>query len=147
VPALRERREDIPLLMQQLTLTQARQMNRPEPVYSHAALERLCAYPWPGNVRELKNLVKRMVILRAGDRISAVDVEKILESARPQGQAVPSEVASLRDGERQHIIRALAKTRGVLGGKQGAAKLLDLPRSTLQYRIRKLHIKPEDYLK
>ena len=88
-----------------------------------------------------------MVILRAGDRISAVDVEKILESARPQGQAVPNEVASLRDGERQHIIRALAKTRGVLGGKQGAAKLLALPRSTLQYRIRKLHIKPEDYLK
>jgi transcriptional regulator with GAF, ATPase, and Fis domain len=146
VPPLRQRKADIPLLMQQLTLTQARLMNRPEPVYSQRALERLCGYPWPGNVRELKNLVKRLVILRAGDRISAADVEKLLESARPQGQMVPDEVASLREGERQHIIKALARTRGVLGGSQGAAKLLDLPRTTLQYRIKKLHIQPEDYL-
>jgi formate hydrogenlyase transcriptional activator len=147
VPPLRERKEDIPLLMKQLTLIQARQMNRPEPIYSNRALERLCGYPWPGNVRELKNLVKRLVILRAGDRISADDVEKILESARPQGQRVPDEVASLRDSERQHIIKALAKTRGMLGGERGAAHLLGLPRSTLQYRIKKLNIKPDDYLR
>jgi transcriptional regulator with GAF, ATPase, and Fis domain len=146
VPPLRERREDIPVLMTRLTQIQARQLNRLEPVYGPRALERLCAYPWPGNVRELKNLVKRLVILRAGDRISADDVEKILESARPQGQMAAEEVASLRDSERQHIVRALARTRGVLGGKQGAAKLLALPRSTLQYRIKKLNIKPKDYL-
>jgi transcriptional regulator with GAF, ATPase, and Fis domain len=147
VPPLRERKEDIPLLMKQLTLIQAREMNRPEPVYSSGALERLCGYPWPGNVRELKNLVKRLVILRAGDRISADDVEKILESARPQGQRVSDELASLRDSERQHIIKALAKTRGVLGGKRGAAQLLGLPRSTIQYRIKKLNIKRDDYLR
>jgi transcriptional regulator with GAF, ATPase, and Fis domain len=147
VPPLRERKEDIPLLMKQLTLIQAREMNRPEPIYSNRALERLCGYPWPGNVRELKNLVKRLVILRAGDRISADDVEKILESARPQGKRVLNELASLRDSERQHIIKALAKTRGVLGGKRGAAQLLGLARSTIQYRIKKLHIHPEDYLK
>jgi transcriptional regulator with GAF, ATPase, and Fis domain len=147
VPPLRERKEDIPLLMTKLTQIQARLMNRSEPVYSHAALERLCSYPWPGNVRELKNLVKRMVILRAGDRISATDVGKILEASRPQGQSGSEEMASLREGERQHIIKALSRTRGVLGGKQGAARLLALPRSTLQYRIKKLHIQPEDYLK
>jgi transcriptional regulator with GAF, ATPase, and Fis domain len=147
VPPLRDRKEDIPVLMKQLTLIEARGMNRPEPIYASRALERLCDYPWPGNVRELKNLVKRMVILRAGDRISADDVEKILESARPQGQGYPEEVASLRDSERQHILKALAKTRGVLGGCRGAAKLLGLPRSTLQYRIKKLHIQPEDYFK
>jgi DNA-binding NtrC family response regulator len=121
-------------------------MNRPEPRYSVRALDRLCEYPWPGNVRELKNLVKRMIILRPGDEISAEDVEKILESARPQGQRVADEVASLRDSERQHIIKALAKTRGVLGGERGAAQLLGLPRSTIQYRIKKLNIKPDDYL-
>jgi formate hydrogenlyase transcriptional activator len=147
VPPLRQRRDDIPVLMKQLTLIEARQMNRPEPLYSNRALERLCDYPWPGNVRELKNLVKRLVILRAGDRISDDDVEKILESARPQGQGSSEEVASLRDSERRHIIKALVNTRGVLGGEQGAAKLLDLPRSTLQYRIKILHIQPEDYLK
>jgi DNA-binding NtrC family response regulator len=98
-------------------------------------------------VRELKNLVKRLVILRAGDRISADDIGKILESARPQGQATSDHLTSLRDSERQHILKALAKTRGVLGGEQGAAQLLGLPRSTLQYRIKKLHIQPEDYLK
>jgi len=146
VPPLRERKEDIPLLMKQLTVIQAREMNRPEPIYKHGALERLCGYPWPGNVRELKNLVKRMVILRAGESISTGDVEKILESARPQGQRVSEEVTSLRDSERQHIIKALAKTRGMLGGNQGAAKLLGLPRSTIQYRIKKLNIKPDDYL-
>jgi formate hydrogenlyase transcriptional activator len=147
VPSLRERKEDIPLLMKRLTTIQARQMNRPEPVYSNRALERLCGYPWPGNVRELKNLVKRLVILRAGDRITAEDVEKILESARPQGQGASEEVVSLRDSERRHIVKALAKARGVLGGKRGAAKLLGLPRSTLQYRIKILQIQPEDYLK
>ncbi len=146
-PPLRERQEDIPVLMTRLTQSQSRQMNRPEPVYSHRALELLCGYAWPGNVRELKNLVKRLVILRAGDRISADDVEKILESTWPQGQKASAEVASLRESERQHILKALAKTRGVLGGAQGAARLLGLPRSTLQYRIKKLHIQPEDYFK
>jgi transcriptional regulator with GAF, ATPase, and Fis domain len=56
-------------------------------------------------------------------------------------------VASLRDNEREHILKALTKTRGVLGGEQGAASLLGLPRSTLQYRIKKLKIQPEDYLR
>ena len=147
VPPLRERKEDIPLLMKKLTMIQAREMNRPEPSYSHDTLDRLCSYPWPGNVRELKNLVKRLVILRAGDRISADDVDKILESTRPQGLRVSGEMSSLRDSERQHIIKALARTRGVLGGEQGAAKLLGLPRSTLQYRIKKLGIRSEDFLK
>lgn len=147
VPPLRERREDIPLLMQRLTLIQARQMNRPEPIYSQRTLERLSSYAWPGNVRELKNLVKRLVILRAGDRISAEDIDKIIESARPHGQKISEEVASLRDNERGHILKALTKTRGVLGGKRGAARLLGLPRTTLQYRIKKLQIHPEDYLK
>jgi transcriptional regulator with GAF, ATPase, and Fis domain len=147
VPPLRERKDDIPLLMKQLTLIQASQMNRPEPVYSSRALERLSLYPWPGNVRELKNLVKRLVILRAGDRISADDVDKILESARPRREAALEHLPSLRDSERQHIVKALNQTRGVLSGKQGAAMLLGLPRSTLQYRIKKLNIQPEDYLK
>ena len=95
-----------------------------------------------GNVRELKNLVKRMVILLAGERISAEDVEKVLEAAKRRGAKVSEDLASLRDSERQHIVKALARTRGVLGGSRGAAAILGLPRSTLQYRIRKLRIQP-----
>ena len=147
VPPLRERREDIPLLMRQLTLIQAREMNRPEPAYTSRALERLSDYAWPGNVRELKNLVKRMVILRAGERISAEDVEKVIDASRPRGQRAHEDMASLRDSERQHIVKALTRARGVLGGSRGAAALLGLPRSTLQYRIRKLRIQPQDYLR
>ena len=146
VPPLRERREDIPLLIKQLTLIKAKQMNRQEPVYSARSLEKLLDYAWPGNVRELENLVKRLVILRAGEPILADDIEKILEFSQSQGQSVSGELTSLRDIERQHIIRTLAKTRGVLGGKKGAAKILGLPRSTLQHRIKMHHIHPEEYL-
>jgi formate hydrogenlyase transcriptional activator len=146
VPPLRSRKDDIRLLMEKLTSTQAREMNRPEPIYSGRALDRLCEYHWPGNVRELKNLVKRMIILRPGDEISADDVEKILESALPQGQGMDENLLSLRDSERQHIVKTLTRTRGAIGGPNGAARLLGLPRSTLQYRIKKLGIQPRDYL-
>jgi DNA-binding NtrC family response regulator len=146
VPPLRSRKDDIRLLMEKLTSIQAREMNRPEPIYSSRALDRLCEYPWPGNVRELKNLVKRMIILRPGDEISADDVEKILESALPQGQGMDENLLSLRDSERQHIVKTLTRTRGAIGGPNGAARLLGLPRSTLQYRIKKLAIQPRDFL-
>ncbi len=124
----------------------ARQMNRPEPGYSRRALQRLCDYPWPGNVRELKNLVKRMVILRPGDEISLDDVDKLIEPARPHGSDDDGKIDKLRDTERRHILKTLVKTRGVLGGPLGAARLLGIPRSTLQYRIKRLGITPEDYL-
>jgi formate hydrogenlyase transcriptional activator len=146
VPPLRERREDIPLLIKQLTQIQAKQMNRQEPIYSARSMEKLLDYSWPGNVRELENLTKRLVILRAGDPILADDIEKILEFAQCQGQSVLGELTTLRDVERQHIIRALAKARGVLGGKNGAARILGLPRSTLQHRIKMHHIHPEEYI-
>ena len=94
VPPLRERREDIPLLIKQLTLIQAKQMNRQEPVYSARSLEKLLDYAWPGNVRELENLVKRLVILRAGEPILADDIEKILEFAQSQGQSVSGELTT-----------------------------------------------------
>lgn len=147
VPPLRERREDIVLLMKELTRIQSRRMNRPEPIYTPRAMERLAHYDWPGNVRELKNLVKRLVILRAGERITAEEIGQLLEASQPGLRRQPADpVAPLRDAEREHILRALARTRGVLGGEKGAARLLGVPRSTLQYRIRKLRISPAEYL-
>jgi transcriptional regulator with GAF, ATPase, and Fis domain len=150
VPPLRERKEDIPLLIKKLTQIHARLQNRPEPIYSDATLDCFCSYPWPGNVRELKNLVKQFIILRSGERISVDDVEKILMFTRPQKVKVPDDLASMnsmKDVERQHIMKVLSKTDGVLGGKHGAAQLLGLPRTTLQYRIKKLRIRFEDLAK
>jgi transcriptional regulator with GAF, ATPase, and Fis domain len=147
VPPLRQRHEDIPLLMEKLTRLQAKKTNRPEPVYTDRALAKLGAYKWPGNIRELKNLVKRMVILRPGEKITGTDIDMILGSSTPKHQTHHIEIAPLAEAERQHIIQALIKTRGVVGGAKGAARLLDLPRSTLQYRLKKFGINPGDYVK
>ena len=145
VPPLRERLEDIALLVEKLAQVQARKTNRPEPVYTQGAIRKLATYEWPGNVRELKNLVKRMIILRPGEKISGNDIDKILSTANTDCRDLPNEASTLADAQRQHIIQTMIKTRGVIGGSNGAARLLGLPRSTLQYRIKKLGIKPQDY--
>ncbi|WP_157212182.1 sigma-54 interaction domain-containing protein [Desulfomonile tiedjei] len=141
-PRLKDRPEDIALLVERLTKLQAKQMNRPAPEYSDLALEKLIHYHWPGNVRELKNLVIRLVILRPGMRISEADIDKILSTFQTE-QQIP--VSTLADAERTHIERALIKCKGVLGGPHGAARLLGMPRSTLQYRLRKFGLNPHDY--
>ena len=145
VPPLRERLEDIGLLVEKLTQVQAQKTNRPEPVYSRGAIRKLGTYEWPGNVRELKNLVKRMVILRPGEKITGNDIDKILSATGTNRQKLPKEVSTLADAQRQHIVQALIKTGGIIGGSNGAARLLGLPRSTLQYRMKKLAIQPSDY--
>jgi formate hydrogenlyase transcriptional activator len=147
VPPLRERLEDIGLLVEKLTQVQAKKTNRPEPVYSRGAIRKLGTYEWPGNVRELKNLVKRMIILRPGEKITENDIVKILSVANTDCRDLPNEVSTLADAQRQHIVQAMIKTGGVIGGSNGAARLLDLPRSTLQYRLKKLDIQPHDYNK
>ena len=144
VPPLRKRTEDIPLLIKKLTEIQAIKINRPAPKYTEQALRRLRKYHWPGNVRELKNLVKRMVILRPGERITNMDIINII-STTFQGE--PSKnVTTLADAEREHIELALIKCGGVVGGRNGAARLLGLPRSTLQYRLKKFSLDPKDYV-
>lgn len=143
VPPLRERPEDIPLLIERLTEIQARETNRVPPRFSKAAIRLMCQYPWPGNVRELKNLMKRLVILRPGSLIEEGEMERILGSVEPQAS---SSVKRLRDIEREHIRQALIRCRGKLGGRGGAAELLGLPRSTLQYRLKKLGLEPKEFL-
>ena len=141
-PRLKDRPEDIPLLVERLTELQAKEMNRPAPEYTDLALERLIQYHWPGNVRELKNLVIRLVILRPGLRISETDIDKILNTFQAEQE---TEVSTLAAAERRHIERALIQCKGVLGGPHGAARLLGLPRSTLQYRLRKFGLNSNDY--
>jgi transcriptional regulator with GAF, ATPase, and Fis domain len=137
LPPLRERHEEVPGLVQWLNQLEARKVNRPAPRYIPSAMEVFRRHHWPGNVRELKNLVKRMIIMHPGESISGRDVEVLVES--DQSNAGIREY-SLATAERQHIETVLARTNGRLGGKQGAAALLRIPRTTLQYRLKKLGI-------
>jgi DNA-binding NtrC family response regulator len=137
VPPLRERREDIPLLIRFFTQRYARKMNRAIEEIPAAALEALTRYDWPGNIRELQNLVERSVILSPG---------RVLQIAPPD--AVPDS-GSLRwmpaagdkeHGERERILEALRLAGGHVGGAAGAAARLGLRRTTLQSRMKKLGI-------
>ncbi len=141
IPPLKDRREDIPLLIERLTRLEAERTNRSAPVYTVEAMERLSDYHWPGNVRELKNFVKRMVILRPGEGITDADVDKVLNPFQLESE---SGITTLAQAERKHIERALVKCGGVIGGPNGVARMLGVPRTTLQYRLKKLGLDSND---
>jgi len=134
IPPLRERREDIPVLIERLTATQAQINHKAEPAYTPSCLEALRYYHWPGNVRELKNLVNRMVIMKPGEVVSGRDVEILLQKTSADE---PSGFPTLAEMEKQHLKKALELSGGTVGGSNGAAALLGIPRQTLQYRLRK----------
>ncbi len=96
-----------------------------------------------GNVRELKNFVKRMVILRPGDSINETDIDRIINPFQPEAE---TSTRTLAEAECLHIQKALIKCRGIVGGRNGAARLLGLPRSTLQYRLKKCGLNPEEFV-
>ncbi|MFH1930790.1 MAG: helix-turn-helix domain-containing protein, partial [Pseudomonadota bacterium] len=88
--------------------------------------------------------VKRMVILRPGERITNTDINKIINTTfEPEPD---KNVSTLADAEREHIEQALIKCRGVVSGRKGAAQLLALPRSTLQYRLKKYGLDPKGFV-
>ena len=135
VPALRERREDVPALVRYFAQKYARRMNRhieTVPVDTLAALER---YHWPGNVRELENLIERAVILSPGQVLRVPLPE--LKIARDEAG---TQTSTLAEAERAHILRALDESRWVLGGPNGTAARLGMKRTTLQSRMLKLRI-------
>ena len=143
VPALRERKKDIPLLIDKINRIEADLIHQIAPVYSQLALDLLTAYDWPGNVRELKNLVKRMIILKPSEKISIDDVEKMIDSKKRANMENENSLPTLAESERHSIEQALIKCKGVIGGGKGAARLLGVARSTLQYRMAKHGIKPK----
>jgi formate hydrogenlyase transcriptional activator len=144
VPPLRERQDDIPLLVNSINAKESVRMNRPASVYTDDALDHLRQYHWPGNVRELKNMVKRLIILRPGEHISRNDIKQTFPIAM-SGSTEPNDFITLEQAARTHIIQALNTTGGMVGGKKGAANLLGIPRSTLQYRMKKLNISPIEF--
>jgi transcriptional regulator with GAF, ATPase, and Fis domain len=141
IPPLRDRGEDIPLLVGCFTSRFAGRMQKPEARYTSSALEALSRYPWPGNVRELQNVVERIMILRGGHTINATDINHLLHSFESDEAKTEEERFLTRtEMEKSHIEGALKRCGGVVGGKRGAARLLGIPRTTLQYRMRKLGV-------
>jgi PAS domain S-box-containing protein len=138
LPPLRERKEDIPLLVRFLLERFKTRISKEVDGVSAATMERLKAYPWPGNVRELENVLERAVILATGPTLE-IEPEILKSSSTPS--AAKADQTALEAVERSHILAVLERTDWVIDGRNGAAKLLDLHPSTLRSRLKKLGIK------
>src|SRR5438309_7448018 len=136
-PPLRERPEDIPLLIRYFAQKYARRMNKPIATIPMETMTTLSKYHWPGNIRELENLIERAVILSPGPdlRVPLPELKRFLES--PPGS---DSAKTLEDAEREHILKVLEETKWVVGGSSGDATRLGLKRTTLQARMQKLGI-------
>jgi formate hydrogenlyase transcriptional activator len=137
LPPLRERREDIRLLVWHFVWQFAERMKRRYESNSTDAMRALCEYDWPGNIRELENFIERTVILSPGPvlRVPVCDLQHRTITAPYGGQH-----QTLEEAERAHILRTLKQTKWVIGGPNGAAARLAINRSTLQFRMKKLGI-------
>ena len=133
LPPLRERREDIPLLVQYFAQKYARRMGKQIEIVKAAAMQKLLRWHWPGNVRELENLVERSVILTT---------ESVLVVPSPGNNRGARDTAEIIDNfeEQERIVHVLRQTRGRVSGPNGAAFRLGLKRSTLLDRMKKLGI-------
>jgi formate hydrogenlyase transcriptional activator len=138
MPSLRERREDIPVLIRYFVQKFATAMDRNIETIPREAMDTLVNWHWPGNVRELENFVERSVILTDGTALRAP-----LAEFRAETSNSPQE--SLQGTEREHIVRVLRETKGMISGPRGAARHLGLKRSTLQSKMQRLGITRADY--
>ena len=137
VPPLRERSEDIPVLVQHFVLQATRRMRKRIDTIPSGTMEALIQYRWPGNIRELENVIERAVILSPGPvlRLSLRDLNPRVRL----DQSVDCN-QTLEEVERNHILRTLEETRWIVSGPSGAASRLGLNRSTLYFRMKKLGI-------
>jgi formate hydrogenlyase transcriptional activator len=144
VPALRERREDIPMLVRHFAQQFARRMKKNIEQIPTDAMDALTRYDWPGNIRELQNLIERAVILSPGPTlevpIAALSSRRATAANGGGATTAAARAETLEDADRRHIIAALERTNWVIAGPGGAATQLGMKRSTLQFRMRKLGI-------
>jgi PAS domain S-box-containing protein len=136
VPPLRQRREDIPLLVEHFVGVFSKKMGKTITSVAPSALEALRSYLWPGNVRELANVIERAVITTTGTVLQISNFTETLSAAAPHKLS-----KTLEEVEREHIIAVYEAMGWKIEGPDGAAKILGLPPSTLRSRMRKLKIK------
>jgi len=139
LPPLRDRVEDIPALVEYFVQRFSREMGRRIDTIPCEVMEVLKLHDWPGNIRELENFIRRAVIMTTGTALRPA----LGELKRLPGQASPAAKRTLAEVERDHIVEVLRDTRWVLGGSNGAAARLGMPRTTLVYRMHKLGIARE----
>jgi len=132
IPPLRERPEDIPLMVWAFVKEFQKKMGKEIENISKKSMESLQSYPWPGNVRELRNVLEHGMIMSSG-RTLVVQAPKVTSSETPDAR-------NLEDMERRHIVSVLEKNGWRVGGKGGAAEVLGLKRSTLYSKMKKLGI-------
>jgi formate hydrogenlyase transcriptional activator len=140
IPPLRERREDIPLLVHYFVSRLSGRMQKRIKSIPKSAMDALTNAAWPGNVRELENFIERAVILTQGDELNVPLTELKNPSAR-----LASPVSTFQEAERQAIIDALKAAAGRISGPGAAAERLGLKRTTLQNKMRRLNITKIDY--
>jgi len=138
LPALRERVADIPLLVEHFVRKFSSRFDKPIDSIPDDVMEFLKHYDWPGNIRELQNFIERAVVLSTGPVLRPALMElRQMTVSQPESPAAPRTLAA---AERDHILEVLKQTRGTIGGQNGAAARLGLPRTTLVYKMRKLGI-------
>ena len=141
IPPLRDRLADIPILVQYFMQRKAREMGLMQiPTLAPKAIDRLMNYQWPGNVRELQNAVERALILSKGDPLVFDDLGGTSKKMSEKPGLPDEDSLALDQVISRHIMRVLEMTGGQVGGRNGAAKLLQLNPSTFRQKMRKLHI-------
>jgi formate hydrogenlyase transcriptional activator len=142
LPALRERPEDIALLVRHFVDLCAKRMNKQVEHIPTEAMESLLNHAWPGNVRELQNFIERAVILSPGKILRApmAELNQSADGPDASDQSAAPRAVTLKDSEREHILQALAETNWVVGGPKGAGARLGLQRTTLISKMQKLGI-------
>jgi formate hydrogenlyase transcriptional activator len=140
VPPLRERPEDIPMLVRHFVKRFSARLKRQIDTIPASTMSALQRWSWPGNVRELENVIERAVILSTGSVLQVPLADLTLAAESPPPRAAPM-VTTLADAERETILRALREAKGVVAGESGAAARLGMKRTTLQSKMRKLGIR------
>ena len=141
IPALRERREDIPLLVRYFVTKHARRLDKQIESIPPDVMKALTRWDWPGNIRELENVIERAVILTKGPTLRIP-----LAELKAPPETPSKHDATLESTEREHILSILRQTKGVIAGPLGAAARLGLKRTTLNSKLKKLGIERSDYM-
>jgi formate hydrogenlyase transcriptional activator len=143
LPPLRDRPEDIRLLVHHFVMDYAARMRRPITAVSEQFMTAVAGHSWPGNVRELQNFIERSVILSTGGVLRGPLPELTLITPDGSKWSKSSALVTLEQAESSHILQTLQQTKGVVGGRNGAAARLGLPRTTLISKMRRLGINRE----
>jgi DNA-binding NtrC family response regulator len=139
MPALRERKDDIPILVDHFIQKLSQKMNKAPRKISEVALARLQEYEWPGNIRELENIIERCLVVNKGNTIDEIELPAKGILSNPPSNPDAS-IKTIREAEKEHILAALEFCKGRISGIDGAAKLLDISPTTLAARLKKLGI-------